>query len=232
MATSRASHLIKGPRDHSDHASEATRRATPGCNRARKQQESWNGASTTAGASKEGTHWWIAGIHWIARHRLDNYEDRALMSPWPKPKNSTGQEGARFETPAARQNARRMQRKRGGKKKAGSWRQAKKRTQGETRRRTTPAGQGTQTEPAQSGPNPPLGGRDQNQQRKQTVEADERYSTPHCCTVAPHRQSGRDDDHARNKQAGDQCPTNTGQRARSRVTKRRSTHTAHIAQEK
>ena len=226
MATSRASHLIKGPRDHSDHASEATRRATPGCNRARKQQESWNGASTTAGASKEGTHWWIA------RHRLDSYEDRALMSPWPKPKNSTGQEGARFETPAARQNARRMQRKRGGKKKAGSWRQAKKRTQGETRRRTTPAGQGTQTEPAQSGPNPPLGGRDQNQQRKQTVEADERYSTPHCCTVAPHRQSGRDDDHARNKQAGDQCPTNTGQRARSRVTKRRSTHTAHIAQEK
>ena len=116
MATSRASHLIKGPRDHSDHASEATRRATPGCNRARKQQESWNGASTTAGASKEGTHWWIAGIHWIARHRLDNYEDRALMSPWPKPKNSTGQEGAKFETPAARQNARRMQRKREGKK--------------------------------------------------------------------------------------------------------------------
>ena len=121
MATSRASHLIKGPRDHSDHASKSDAQSSNTDRQrrrqqARKQQESWNGASTTAGTTKKGTHWWIASIHWIARHRLDNYEDRALMSPWPKPKNSTGQEGAKFETPAARQNARRMQRKREGKK--------------------------------------------------------------------------------------------------------------------
>ena len=94
MATSRASHLIKRPRDHSDHASKSDAQSSNSTDRqrrrqqARKQQESWNGASTTAGTTKKGTHWWIASIHWIARHRLDNYEDRALMSPWPKPKNS------------------------------------------------------------------------------------------------------------------------------------------------
>ena len=186
-----------------------------------------------AGASKEGTHWWIAGIHWIARHRLDNYEDRALMSPWPKPKNSTGQEGARFETPAARHRTHVGCRGRGEARK----RQA---AGGKQKRGHKAKPAGGRHQPAKApklsqhkvDPTLHLGGRDQNQQRKQTVEADERYSTPHCCTVAPHRQSGRDDDHARNKQAGDQCPTNTGQRARSRVTKRRSTHTAHIAQEK
>ena len=174
MATSRASHLIKGPRDHSDHASEATRRATPGCNRARKQQESWNGASTTAGASKEGTHWWIA------RHRLDNYEDRALMSPWPKPKNSTGQEGAKFETPAARQNARRMQRKREGKKRQAAG--------GKQKRGHEAKPAGGQHQPAkapklsQHKVDPPAPRGRSKTSKEQTVKTDERYSTHHSYT--------------------------------------------------
>jgi hypothetical protein len=160
MATSRASHLIKGPRDHSDHASKSDAQSSNTDRQrrrqqARKQQESWNGASTTAGTTKEGTHWWIASIHWIARHRLDNYEDRAPMSPWPKPKNSIGDRKALNSKHLQRDRTHVECKGRGEARKAGSGRQAKKRTRGETRRRTTPASQGTQTEPAQSGPTRP-----------------------------------------------------------------------------